>query len=187
MEGVVVSAKRADSNITVSVISNAQGRFTIPADRLPPGQYTITTRAVGYDLDGPKQTTIAAGGPTSVDVKLRKTRNLAHQLTNAEWMLSMPGNDEDKLSLINCVSCHTQERIVKSSHNADDFVGVDPDGSFYNKAKMVAGAREAPKYFVSNHLNEMKVRFYGDAAGAQASESRCAAARAFRLGRERGA
>jgi streptogramin lyase len=124
MEGVVVSAKRADSNITVSVISNAQGRFTIPADRLSPGQYTITTRAVGYDLDGPKQATIAAGGPTSVDVKLRKTRNLSHQLTNAEWMLSMPGSDEDKLAMINCVSCHTQERIVKSSHNADDFVGV---------------------------------------------------------------
>src|SRR6267143_3037351 len=48
------------------------------------------------------------------------------------------------------------ERIL-----ADDFVGVDPDGSFYNKAKMVADTREAPKYFVSNHLNEMKVRVYG--------------------------
>jgi len=46
------------------------------------------------------------------------------------------------------------ERIL-----ADDFVGVDPDGSFYNKAKMVADTREAPKYFVSNHLNEVKVRF----------------------------
>src|SRR5262245_40118118 len=121
MEGVVVSAKRADSSITVSVISNAQGRFTIPADRLPPGQYTITTRAVGYDLDGPKQATIAAGGPTSVDVKLRKTCHLAHQLTNAEWMESMPGIDEEKLSLINRVSCHTHERIVKSSHDADEF------------------------------------------------------------------
>ncbi len=30
MEGVVVSAKRAGSNITVSVITNAQGRFSIP-------------------------------------------------------------------------------------------------------------------------------------------------------------
>src|SRR5262249_56202523 len=105
-------------------IRKGEGGFRIPGDRLPPGQYTITTRAVGYDLDGPKQATIAAGGPTSVDVKLRKTRNLAHQLTNAEWMLSMPGNDEDKLSLINCVSCHTHERIVKSSHNAEEFVGV---------------------------------------------------------------
>jgi ketosteroid isomerase-like protein len=54
------------------------------------------------------------------------------------------------------------ERIL-----ADDFVGADPDGSFYNKAKMVADTRETPKYFVSNHLNEMKVRFYGDAAVAQ--------------------
>src|SRR5262249_14972309 len=126
MEGVVVSAKRADSNITVSVISNAEGRFTIPADRLPPrkytstrpaarlapGKYTSTTRAVGYDLDGPKEATIAAGGPTSVDVKLRKTRDLSHQLTNAEWMLSVPGSEDDKLSLINCVGCHTHERIM---------------------------------------------------------------------------
>ena len=59
------------------------------------------------------------------------------------------------------------ERIL-----AEDFVGVHPDGGFWDKAKMVADTREAPKYFASNHLNEMKVRFYGDAAGAQGSESR---------------
>ena len=58
------------------------------------------------------------------------------------------------------------ERIL-----ADDLVGVDPDGSFYDKAKMVAGTREAPKVFLSNHLNEVNVRFYGDAAVAQGSES----------------
>jgi len=64
------------------------------------------------------------------------------------------------------------ERIL-----ADDFVGVDPDGSFYIKGKTVADTREAPKHFVSNHLNEVKVRFYRDAAVAQGSESwvrRCA-------------
>ena len=54
MEGVVVSAKKEGSNITTSVISNTQGRFTIPADRLDAGKYTMSTRAVGYDLDGPK-------------------------------------------------------------------------------------------------------------------------------------
>ena len=58
------------------------------------------------------------------------------------------------------------ERIL-----ADDFVGVDPDGSLYEKAKMVSGTREAPKYYVSNHLNEVKVRFYGDTAVAQGNES----------------
>jgi ketosteroid isomerase-like protein len=58
------------------------------------------------------------------------------------------------------------ERIL-----AEDFVGVDPDGSQYNKAKMVKDTASAPKYFLSNHLNEVKVRFYGDAAVAQGNES----------------
>jgi ketosteroid isomerase-like protein len=58
------------------------------------------------------------------------------------------------------------ERIL-----ADDFIGVDPDGKQYNKTQMVADTRSAPKYFVSNHLNDVKVRFYGDTAVAQGDES----------------
>jgi ketosteroid isomerase-like protein len=58
------------------------------------------------------------------------------------------------------------ERIL-----ADDFIGVDPEGKQYNKAQMVADTKNAPKYFASNHLNEVKVRFYGDAAVAQGNES----------------
>jgi len=58
------------------------------------------------------------------------------------------------------------ERIL-----ADDFVGVDPKGRLYDKSKMVSDTREAPKYFVSNHANEIKVRFYGDTAVAQGDET----------------
>ena len=54
---------------------------------------------------------------------------------------------------------------------AADFLGVDPDGSLYEKAKMVAATRESSKEFISNHLNEVKVRFFGDTAVAQGSES----------------
>jgi virginiamycin B lyase len=122
LEGVVVSAKRAGSSITTSLISNAQGRFTFPADRVEPGQYSLEIRAAGYELEGPKAATVAAGSPATVDLKLRKTRNLAKQLTNAEWMASIPGTDDDKLQLLNCVSCHTLERIVKSTYDADQFV-----------------------------------------------------------------
>jgi len=60
----------------------------------------------------------------------------------------------------------TVERIL-----ADDFVGVDPKGGPYGKAKMIADTRDAPKYFVSNRLNRVKVRFYGDTAIAQGDES----------------
>ena len=37
MEGVLVSAKRANSNITVTVVSNAQGRYAFPAAEARPG------------------------------------------------------------------------------------------------------------------------------------------------------
>ena len=36
---------------------------------------------------------------------------------------------------------------------------------------MVAATRESSKEFISNHLNEVKVRFFGDTAVAQGSES----------------
>jgi virginiamycin B lyase len=124
MEGVIVSAKKDGANITVSVVTNQQGRFSFPAGRLESGHYALSTRATGYDLEGPDAAEVASGAPATVDLKLRKTRNLSKQLTNAEWMMSMPGSDDDRLQLLNCVSCHTLERIVKSTHDADEFVQV---------------------------------------------------------------
>jgi ketosteroid isomerase-like protein len=58
------------------------------------------------------------------------------------------------------------ERIL-----GDDFIGVDPKGRLYTKQQMIDETRNAPKYFVSNRLNDVKVRFYGDTAIAQGSET----------------
>jgi streptogramin lyase len=121
MEGVVVSAKKDGSTITVSVISDDKGQFSFPAGRLEPGHYTLAARAVGYDLDGPKAADVTAGQAATADVKLKPTSNLPSQLTNAEWMMSMPGTNEQKQFLLNCNSCHTIERIVRSTHDADEF------------------------------------------------------------------
>src|SRR5947209_7249068 len=52
MEGVLVSAKRAGSIVTVSVVTDRDGRYRFPAARLEPGAYTLAIRAAGYDLDG---------------------------------------------------------------------------------------------------------------------------------------
>src|SRR3954454_4624998 len=83
MEGVIVSAKKEGSTITVSVVSDAGGHYTFPAGRLEPGKYALTIRAAGYDLQVPKSADIA--GDAKADLKLAKTRNLAAQLSNAEW------------------------------------------------------------------------------------------------------
>ena len=53
-----------------------------------------------------------------------KTSDLAAQLTNTEWFMSMPGTADQKRPLIECMSCHTFERIVRSTYDADAFVPV---------------------------------------------------------------
>src|SRR5437667_7043156 len=80
MQGVIVSAKKAGGTITISVVTDAQGRYSFPASKLSPGQYAISIRAIGYDLDGPKSVELAAGGPASADIKLVKTKNLSRQM-----------------------------------------------------------------------------------------------------------
>jgi virginiamycin B lyase len=124
MEGVVVSAKQAGGTITVSVVSDAKGHYSFPAARLEPGQYALAIRAIGYELDGPKTADVATGQAASADIKLKPTHNLSGQLTNAEWMMSMQGSDEQKAILLNCNGCHTIERIVRSVHNADEFLQI---------------------------------------------------------------
>ena len=124
MEGVVVSARKDSSTITVSVVTDDKGHFSFPASRLEPGHYTLAARAIGYDLDGPKAADIAAGQAATADIKLKPTKNLTGQMTNAEWLMSIPGTDDQKRFLLNCNSCHTLERIVKSTHDADEFKQV---------------------------------------------------------------
>jgi virginiamycin B lyase len=124
MEGVVVSAKRDGSTITVSVVSDKQGVYSFPANRLEPGHYSLKIRAVGYDLDSAGTADVLEHKAATADLKVRKTKDITPQLTNAEWMLSVPGTEEQKASLLNCVSCHTLERVVKSTHDAEEFTQV---------------------------------------------------------------
>ena len=131
MEGVVVSAKKDGSTISVSVVTNAQGRFAFPAARLGPGHYTLKARAAGYELDGARAADIAPGQEAKAEIKLKKVKNLAAHLTNAEWLLSIPGSDEQKNFLLNCTGCHTLERIMKSTYDADGFMDVIRRMSLY--------------------------------------------------------
>jgi streptogramin lyase len=124
MEGVVVTAKKASSIVQVSVTTDAQGLYTFPENRLDPGEYTISIRAVGYDIDSSAKAIVESEKTTTTDIKLKKTRNLASQLTNAEWMMSIPGTEEQKAALLNCTGCHTIERIVRSTHDSDEWTQV---------------------------------------------------------------
>ena len=124
MEGVLVGARKDGSTITITVVSDEKGRYRFPSSKLGPGRYSLKIRGVGYELDGPKTLDVVSATPTTADITLRPTRNLAAQLSNAEWIASMPGTDAQKRFLLNCTGCHTLERVVRSTHNADDYVEV---------------------------------------------------------------
>src|ERR1700704_1058663 len=76
MEGVVVTARKAGAKLSISVITDAQGRYSFPADRLEAGQYSLTIRAIGYDLSGKPTADVAAARTATADLKLAKTKNL---------------------------------------------------------------------------------------------------------------
>jgi streptogramin lyase len=124
MEGVLVSAKREGSTVTITVASDAQGRYSFPSSKLEPGRYSIAIRAVGYELGGSQSAEVAEQKTTQLDLKLRKAQDLASQLSNGEWLLSMPGTEEQKQGFLGCVGCHTIERIARSRYNAEEFVQV---------------------------------------------------------------
>jgi virginiamycin B lyase len=122
MEGVLVSARKTGASITVTVVSDKDGRFSFPASKIKPGEYSLSIRAVGYELDSPAKIEIHGESASTITLTLRKTTDLAAQLSNGEWLASMPGTDAQKGQLLNCVGCHTLERIARSKYDSDAFL-----------------------------------------------------------------
>ena len=148
MEGVLVSAKREGSTVTTTVVSDAKGRYSFPGSKLGPGRYALRIRAAGYELEDSKSAEVTGQKTTQLDLKLRKAQDPAAQLSNGEWLLSMPGTDEQKQGFLSCVSCHTVERIARSHYTADEFVHVlkrmriYAQGSMPTRPQVRPGVRE---------------------------------------------
>src|SRR2546429_7284866 len=106
MEGVVVTAHRPGSIVQVSVTTDAEGRYSFPRNRLEPGEYALSIRAVGYDIGSPAKAAVANGKAATADIKLKKTKNLAGQLSNPVRMMSFPGTEDHKAELLNHIACH---------------------------------------------------------------------------------
>src|SRR5258708_35607035 len=124
MEGVLVSVKKNGSPVTVTVVTDQQGRYRFPRSRLEPGSYAVRIRAPGYDLSNATSVDVAVDKTTTANLKLQKARDLASQLSNAEWFASIPGTDAQKSSIRGCTHCHTVERMVRTSYGVDKWLSV---------------------------------------------------------------
>jgi ketosteroid isomerase-like protein len=76
------------------------------------------------------------------------------QKAEADWAEAVASND-----------CSVAERIL-----ADEFVGVEVDGTQYTRADSLQSCRTRESNFEFCHAQEVDVRFYGDTAIARGSE-----------------
>jgi streptogramin lyase len=151
VEGVLVSASKVGSTITVTVVSDAKGIYAFAAGRLEPGPHQIKIRASGYALDGPGTVDLKAGEITTADLKLKPAPITADQLTNSEWLSSAPGPNELKRALLNCSDCHSVHRIFESRHTSAEFLkvfermgGYYPGASDLQPQRLVGDHRRPP-------------------------------------------
>jgi hypothetical protein len=54
---------------------------------------------------------------------------------------------------------------------ADDMVGTAPNGRLYTKREFIEFTKENPPGLKSNNVNDVKIRFFGQVAVAQGSET----------------
>ncbi len=154
LEGALVTAKKEDTTIAYTVSTDATGHYRFPVSKLGPGQYAIRVRAAGYDLVGPSTVKIPASGHAQADLKLGATKNLALQLTNAEWLNGMPGTPEQKAPLRICTTCHTLLRPLSSTHDAAEFVAVQARMATYTNQSipLMPQVRPVPRYSDQNKV-----------------------------------
>ena len=130
MEGVLVTARREGANFDVTVVSDAQGKYSFPRTHLKEsGKYAVKIRAVGFDLTtAPVSADVDAGKTATLDLKLQAAKDISSQISSVEWITSVPGTAAEKALVIkqiaSCTYCHSLERILKSKHTAEQFVPV---------------------------------------------------------------
>jgi streptogramin lyase len=90
-----------------------------------PGEYRLSIRATGYEAANPNLGAAVDKGTTEVAIRLNQTQDLASQLTDAEWLMSIPGTHEQKFALYNsCVLCHTLTPVMKSQYDSDGWMAT---------------------------------------------------------------
>ncbi|MGH9679199.1 MAG: carboxypeptidase regulatory-like domain-containing protein, partial [Candidatus Acidiferrales bacterium] len=144
MEGVLIRAKAHDSTTSVTVVSDKGGNYSFPADRLEPATYNLDIRAVGYDLQSPISVPVALGKTARANLKLVKTKDLAAQLTSAEWLLSVPGTEEQKSQLFRCAACHSLSPIVHSTYDASGWETTFARMRTYSEQSVLSHPVELP-------------------------------------------
>ncbi len=135
--GAFVQARNAKTRITVSVLSDRDGRYVV--ENLPAGDYRLAVKAIGYKADAKTGIALAAEQTLSHDIALQKGMVRWSDISMYQGMKLLPDARGKDLYFRHCMACHGFESRMAA-------VTRDEDGW----RERVTYMRDAMGFFVSD-------------------------------------
>lgn len=119
--GVFVSAKQPDRRMTVTVVSDRQGRYRLRG--LFPEAHTLRAAKIGFG-SATAEVALTEKGATW-DVALGPTDDLASQLPGNLWLAALPESDFKARFITACTICHDGgSKMVRGPRDHDQWLNV---------------------------------------------------------------
>lgn len=112
--GAFVKARNVATRMTVDVLSDAQGRYQIR--ELPPGEYEVQAKTVGYTSEPHKGLNLKPGESESVDFALQKGMVQWSDLSTYQGKMLLPESTGKKEWVTNCFTCHQFQTQMAARH-----------------------------------------------------------------------
>jgi len=118
LEDAFVQAQNAKTRMTFMAVSDAQGRYRI--EKIIPGEYRVTVRAVGYRVDPQTGINLAETDNKSIDIALQKGTVRWNDLSIDQARALLPPGDGKTVLFTRCFICHGfQTRMAAVQRDLD--------------------------------------------------------------------
>lgn len=117
-EGAFVQALNTKTRMTFTVLTNDQGRYRV--EKLPAGDYQITSRATGFRNEGRVPITLTVDQSATLDIALQKAPVRWNELSIYQAKQLLPASAGKDQVFSRCFICHGfQTRMASMRRDAD--------------------------------------------------------------------
>jgi virginiamycin B lyase len=122
LEGVFVQAQNQKSKMTFIVLSDSQGHYRL--EKLPSGDYKLSTKITGYRGDSRADMRLAADQIASFDLSLQKSPVRWNEISIYQAGKLWPESPAKDKLFSTCFTCHGfQTRMASVQRGAEDWRG----------------------------------------------------------------
>ena len=155
MAGVVVSARGDGRTITISVFTDAAGKYYFPS--MPAGHYAIWAQAIGYE---PARRALELGVTRREDFALSARKDFERELSGADFLAALPDRTADdkrmkRLVRNNCTGCHTASFPLQHRFDVAGWTAVLDLMKTVNVGGIYLGPDHRPNAMIDGHEKEL--------------------------------